>query len=197
MRALRNKPNVNPPDSDYPFGRAKDNPGDNSGTHVDELLLGDILQFFEKLGLDAGVAFNNLPENSYSGFQLNQALAGIWNDISATLNAGWSQVGGSNTFSWKKSPAGSSIQFKGYLTKAALTGTIFTICPTPAALTAVLSGKVISLPCLVTIGAAVIIPGFIVINGFAAFNISFCTDAAHSLSSDTPFVNFDGLSFGY
>jgi len=74
MRALRNKLNINPPDSDYPFGQVRNNPGDRSGTPVDENLVGDVMQFFEKLMLDSGLAMNNLPENAYSGFQLNQAL---------------------------------------------------------------------------------------------------------------------------
>lgn len=87
MRALRNKTNVQAPNADFPFGRAKDNPGDNTGTPVDENLLGDILQFFEKLMLDAGIAMNNLPEQVYSGFQLNQSLDARINALSAIVVA--------------------------------------------------------------------------------------------------------------
>jgi len=74
MRALRNKVNVKPPDSDFPFGRVKDDDGTRNGTPFDEALVGDAMQFFEKLMFDSGLAMNNLPEQSYTGFQLNQAL---------------------------------------------------------------------------------------------------------------------------
>jgi len=97
MRPLRNKTNVVPPDSDYTFGRIKDNPGDFTGTPVNELLYGDMHQFFEKLMLDSGLAANGLPENAYSGFQLNQALQAViqtpnpW--ITLPLINGWSNSG--------------------------------------------------------------------------------------------------------
>lgn len=78
MRALRTKTNVQAPDSDYTFGRIKDDPGDNTGTPVNELLYGDMHQFFEKLMLDAGLAANGLPEQAYTGFQLNQALSKLF-----------------------------------------------------------------------------------------------------------------------
>jgi len=74
MRATRNKINVQSPDSDFPFGRVKNNTGTRNGTPDDEALVGDAMQFFEKLMFDSGLAMNNLPEQSYTGFQLNQAL---------------------------------------------------------------------------------------------------------------------------
>src|SRR5687767_14712584 len=74
MRRLQFKTNVIPPDSDYPFGRAKDNPGNRTGTPVDEDLLGDILQFFEKLFSESQMVANEMPDNDYSGFQLFDAL---------------------------------------------------------------------------------------------------------------------------
>lgn len=88
-RPIRSLPNTNPPDSDYQFGRLRDNPGDGTGTKVNEAMLGDMKQFFEKLMFDAGIAFNGLPDNSYSGYQLNQALGlfingqnNAWNNLS-------------------------------------------------------------------------------------------------------------------
>lgn len=74
MRALANKTNVEAPDSDYPYGRIKDNPGNNTGTPINEQVYGDIHQFFEKLMDEAGITPNELPENDYSGFQLYEAL---------------------------------------------------------------------------------------------------------------------------
>ncbi len=74
MRPLKNKPNVIAPTSIYPYGRVKDNPGDGTGTPVNEQVYGDIHQFFEKLMADAGMSPNNAPESVYDGFQLNEAL---------------------------------------------------------------------------------------------------------------------------
>jgi len=74
MRLLATKTNVNAPDSDYPFGRIRNNPGNGTGTPVNELLYGDMHQFFEKLMDAAGITANGLPDNDYSGFQLFEAL---------------------------------------------------------------------------------------------------------------------------
>lgn len=76
MRSLENKPNVVAPDADFPFGRIKDKVGSNPGTPVNEVVYGDIHQFFEKLMAEAGVTANELPESEYSGFQLFHALQG-------------------------------------------------------------------------------------------------------------------------
>lgn len=78
-RSIRKNTNVRPPDSDYTFGAVRDNPGDNTGTRVNERMIGDQMQFFEKLMFDSGLSFNELPENAYSGFQFNQALSALIN----------------------------------------------------------------------------------------------------------------------
>lgn len=77
MRLLQNKTNVDAPDDDYPFGRARNNPGNRTGTPVDEELLGDILQFFEKMFNASGLVANEMPDNDYAGFQLYEALQTI------------------------------------------------------------------------------------------------------------------------
>lgn len=95
MRKLVNKTNVDPADDDYPFGRARNNPGNRTGTPVDEDLVGDILQFFEKLFFESGLIANEMPDNDYTGFQLYEALEtlfakrnqGAWQDI--PLINGW------------------------------------------------------------------------------------------------------------
>lgn len=74
MRPLANKTNVAPPDDDYPFGRIKDNPGNNTGTPINEEVYGDFHQFFEKLMAEGLVTPNDLPDNDYSGFQLYEAF---------------------------------------------------------------------------------------------------------------------------
>lgn len=77
MRALSTKPSTISPDSDFPYGRVKDRAGSVPGTRVNELLVGDIIQFFEKLMADAVITPNGLPDNAYSGFQLNEALRAL------------------------------------------------------------------------------------------------------------------------
>lgn len=73
-RNLALKTNVEPVDSDYPFGRIKDDDGSGNGTPVDEAVYGDFHQFFAKLFADSKLTYNNLPDNDYSGFQFIQAL---------------------------------------------------------------------------------------------------------------------------
>lgn len=73
-RILANLTNVDPPDSDYPYGRVRDNPGNNTGTPVNEESWGDTHQFLARLAAKAGVVLNDLPENEYSGFQFQEAL---------------------------------------------------------------------------------------------------------------------------
>lgn len=87
MRSLANKTNVEPPDSDYPYGRIKDNPGNNTGTPINEQVYGDFHQFFERmmakqLGSPLGdIVPNELPDSDYSGFQLFEALENVINNL--------------------------------------------------------------------------------------------------------------------
>lgn len=78
MIALKNKPNVQAPDSDYPYGDIKDDTGANDGTPVDRQVYGDFHQFFEKLMHEAKLTANGLPDNDYNGFQLFDALKAIF-----------------------------------------------------------------------------------------------------------------------
>lgn len=73
-RSLSGKPNVTAPGGDYPLGRIKDDSGAGDGTPVNELVYGDIHQFFAKLMDIAAVAPNELPDNNADGFQLIEAL---------------------------------------------------------------------------------------------------------------------------
>lgn len=87
MRILANKTNVVAPDADYPYGRIKDNPGNNTGTPINEQVYGDIHQFFERMmdkqaGAPVGtVTPNDLPENEDNGFQMFEALEGVINKL--------------------------------------------------------------------------------------------------------------------
>lgn len=82
-RDLRLKPQVDPNNSEYPFGRIRDDSssGADDGTPVNEELYGDMHQFFAKLMASfqdvGGPAYNNQPENAYDDFQYYNALVGI------------------------------------------------------------------------------------------------------------------------
>lgn len=76
MRKILFLDNVDPADSDYPYGRIRDisAAGASDGTPVYEKLLGDQSQFWMKLMDEAGVTPNDLPDNEYNGYQLFEAL---------------------------------------------------------------------------------------------------------------------------
>jgi len=73
-RNLATQQNVIVQNSQYPYGRIKDNPGDNTGTPVNEAVYGDIHQFFARLFAVSGLVYNNLPDNAYTGFQFYSAF---------------------------------------------------------------------------------------------------------------------------
>jgi hypothetical protein len=74
MIPLVDKQNATAPDSDYPFGNIKDNPGNGTGTPVNKEVYADFHQFFEKMFSESGIVANGLPDNEYNGFQLFWAL---------------------------------------------------------------------------------------------------------------------------
>jgi len=84
-RAITVLPNTVAPDTDYPGGRLKDKVGSNPGTRVNEAMVGDWSQFFDKLMRDTGSTYNNLPDNEYSGLQLYTALLGIFGGLRRTV----------------------------------------------------------------------------------------------------------------
>lgn len=74
-RIIKDLPNITAPAGIYPYGRIKDNPGDNTGTKMNENSFGDIFQFFSRMMTNAGVTSNNLPDNNTNGYQLYEAFA--------------------------------------------------------------------------------------------------------------------------
>lgn len=76
MIPLSDKPNVESPSAEYPFGNIKDNTGTNNGTPVNKLVYADFHQFFEKMMAVAGITANGLPDSETNGFQLFEALLG-------------------------------------------------------------------------------------------------------------------------
>lgn len=89
---LENKTNVDAPSTDYPYGKIRDNPGDNSGTPLNEMVHQDYVQFFARL-LHYGesslwMTANGLPENQTNGFQyVDQALAIFIREMNANAVA--------------------------------------------------------------------------------------------------------------
>lgn len=69
------------PNSDYPNGRIKDDTGSQNGTVIDEQSNGDVHQYFAKTMRDAGIVYNNLPDNEYSGNQLYQAATKTFRSV--------------------------------------------------------------------------------------------------------------------
>ena len=86
-RGISNLTNVDAPGGAYPYGRVRDNPGDNSGTPVNEAMLGDILQLMHALMAEAGLTFNGQPDNLVDSFQLYDAFKGAVRNQTATTSA--------------------------------------------------------------------------------------------------------------
>jgi len=89
-RRITDGTNVDAPTTDYPSGRIRNKSGGTSGTIVNESILGDIVQFFAKLGRDAqpAVTFDGSPDNQSNGFQYFQAFINyVRNVLLATESA--------------------------------------------------------------------------------------------------------------
>lgn len=84
MIALKDKTNVNSPNGTWPYGELRDNPGDNSGTPVDEALVSDVMQLMEVVMADAGITANGQLDNLTNGFQLYQAFTEFVRNKQAT-----------------------------------------------------------------------------------------------------------------
>ena len=90
-RDLKLRTNVDPVSADYPDGRIRNDPGDGTGTPVEEAINGDLIQFFQKAMRDAGITANDLPDNTTNGWQLNDAV-----NLAAKLfdnEYGWTSAG--------------------------------------------------------------------------------------------------------
>lgn len=71
---LSDKPNVQPPDGSYNYGKIKDNTGSNDGTPVNTLVYSDLHLFFEKLMEAGGVTHNGFYDSDDDGYQLYSAF---------------------------------------------------------------------------------------------------------------------------
>jgi hypothetical protein len=61
----------------FPNGRIKDNPGDGTGTPVDERVYGDIHETFAFLLRRFGIPYNNIPDNTSNGYQLAEGISAL------------------------------------------------------------------------------------------------------------------------
>jgi len=97
MKTLENITNAPAPDADYPNSRIKDesNPGVGNGVPVNEAVYGDMVQFFQKLLIDANIVANDNFDNVSNGYQTIEAFdfrlkpPSIWEQF---LNPGISET---------------------------------------------------------------------------------------------------------
>lgn len=85
MKALKDKVNVDAPGGAYPYGKLRNNPGDSSGTPVDEELMNDVMQLMEVIMNDAGIIANGQPDNLANSFQLWSAFKAAVRNRQASL----------------------------------------------------------------------------------------------------------------
>ncbi len=98
-RKLEDQVNVEAPDSDYPYGRIRDDQGIGNGTPLTEAVHGDYHQFFARILAESGVVANDLPDNEYTGFQYYEGLLGVITKRISRYSAGDSvAVGLSDNF---------------------------------------------------------------------------------------------------
>ncbi|HXP52173.1 MAG TPA: hypothetical protein VN922_19610 [Bacteroidia bacterium] len=82
--SILSKPNVQAANAEFPFGNIRDKiDGTQEGTPVNTLVYGDFHQFFAKIMDLAGIAFNNIADNAYDGYQYVTALITIINNLIA------------------------------------------------------------------------------------------------------------------
>lgn len=133
MRRLSAKQNVNHPDSDFIYGRIRNNPGNGTGTPFNEELYGDIHQFFERMFAKSGLTANGVADSEYTGFQLFEAYKqAYFKTYSATISQGAGAAPVATvientlgTIVWSRSSAG---LYVGTLTGAFTSGKVELLC---------------------------------------------------------------------
>ena len=87
-RLLASQTGVQAPDADYPKGRVVDNQ-----TLWQETVVGDFVQFFQKLISEAGITENGNPDNESNGYQLVEALQEYIKAENLIVDDAWKEVG--------------------------------------------------------------------------------------------------------
>src|SRR6478609_825295 len=88
-KGLGNYPNIIPASADFPNGQIKDNPGDGSGTPVNQFTNSDIQEFFAKMMRVAGITPNgNFDKDSNNEFlrSMVKLFDGDWTTITSTAD---------------------------------------------------------------------------------------------------------------
>lgn len=94
---LLNKPNTEGTSVDYPYGNIKDDTGSNNGTPVNKEVYADFHQFFAKLMAEAGISYNNVPDNFTNGFQYFLSLLKLIKDTIDSYMKEYEDISGSVT----------------------------------------------------------------------------------------------------
>jgi hypothetical protein len=97
--SLGNKPNIDAPTSDYPYGDIRDDSGSNDGTPVSKQVYADFHQFFARLLALSGLTPNELPDNATNTFQLYDALLASTSRYRTVSQSTVSLAVGTRTFS--------------------------------------------------------------------------------------------------
>ncbi len=136
-RKLTDGTNVQAPDADYPKGKIKDetNPGvSDDGTILNEILHGDIVQFFQKLIIDSGITENDLPDNVTNGYQLIDALVKKIQEETGAVKTKKVNIGNWNMYSTGGGTGSSTFAVAhGLPTFSKILGAVAWIFPDPAA----------------------------------------------------------------
>jgi hypothetical protein len=118
------------PDGTYPYGRVKDAP---NGTVADETMIGDTIQFTQKLMGEAGVTPNGNPDNNSAGWQMGR---NAWDIIPASggTATGYTAVGGGSItvasgdrIYERVQQLGKTIRYTSQVRGAAISGTVGSI----------------------------------------------------------------------
>ena len=126
------------PDGTYPYGRVKDAP---NGTVADETMIGDTIQFTQKLMGEAGVTPNGNPDNNSAGWQIYEAFETLvgrnaWDVIPASgvTATGYTAVGGGSVtvasgdrIYERVQQLGKTIRYTSQVRGAAISGTVGSI----------------------------------------------------------------------
>ena len=74
MKLLKDKPNVDAPNGDFPFGSIRDRDGIITGTPGNKEVYSDIHQFIEKMVNESNVVPNGQLDSEYTGWQVFEAF---------------------------------------------------------------------------------------------------------------------------
>lgn len=130
-RQISDFDNPGAPTADYEYGYIKDNPGDNTGTKINEKSNQDIQQLMQRALAKSGITPNGLPDNTTNGYQLAQAF-GVddWTNITGTtfsVNSGTITVDAGDIIYNRYRQSGKTIWWQLQIQNATITGSPSTV----------------------------------------------------------------------